>query len=519
LRSFYRARGWLDVQVEEPKIEVDLERGLAKVHIQITEGEPHVIHKVEIDARVREALGAELPSAPEGKRCSASETQSYGFELRTRLRKKGHPNPRVEVEVLRREGGGPAVDLRVVGDPGPVAKVASVALAGNKKTIDGVVRGKLQLEPGERYDGTKIDDAVRRLYLTGLFKSVEIVETPVDGDPTRLALEIRVEELQSRAVELLAGYGSYEQLRGGVRLEEKNLFGTGRDAALDNKISMKGWSSGLTLTDPDFLSTSSALTVGAEYFVREEPSFTDEAVGGTIALSRTLVDKLTARVGYTYRDRIGATADTQLPEDQLVDYTEGRVFVELRNDRRDSFLFPKRGHAELLAFERIAPEFGADVDLDRLTLRVSTIVGISRSLRLVLRSEQGALWPHDGSANVPLQERFFNGGEDSVRSFREARLGPKDAGGEAIGGEYRNIFGAELRFPFKGTFEGATFFDAGNVGRHVKDFGFDELRFGVGAGLRWLLPIGPARVDVAWNPDREAGERGWVVHFSVGYPY
>ena len=330
---------------------------------------------------------------------------------------------------------------------------------------------------------------------------------------------IQVEENDSRSVEILAGYGSYEQLRGGVRLEDRNLFGTGRGAALDTKVSMKGYSTGLTLTDPDFLATRSTLTLNGEYFRREEPAFTDEALGGTLALTRPVVDKLTARVGYTYRDRTDPSAFTSLPQDQLVDFTEAKVFCELRHDRRDNLLFPKAGHAEFLAFERITPALGADVDLDRLTFRASWHLPLWSSIRLVLRTEQNLVFAHEGSARVPLQERWFNGGENSVRSFSEAELGPKDSVGRPIGGEYRNLIGAELRFPLWETLEGALFTDAGNVGRKVQDFSLRDLGYGIGGGLRLLLPIGPVRVDAAWNPDQQPGDVAWTVHLSVGYAF
>lgn len=154
-----------------------------------------------------------------------------------------------------------------------------------------------------------------------------------------------------------------------------------------------------------------------------------------------------------------------------------------------------------------------------MTFRAAKHFVLSESLHLVLRTEQSGLWAHEGSANVPLQLRWFNGGESSVRSFRESQLGPQDAQGNPTGGEYRNILGAELRFPILETLEAGLFVDAGNVGTRVQDFSLHEMRYALGAGLRLLLPIGPVRLDSAWNPDPELGDETWVLHFSVGYPF
>jgi outer membrane protein assembly complex protein YaeT len=519
LRAFYRARGRLDAVVGVPQIDVDLDRALAKVAIEIAEGHVHTIRRVEVAPTIRSVLGTALPRPPEGKVCAQDEIQGYRDAVRNALRMIGHPKPRVEVTTEPEPGVPFAWHLRVDGDPGQLATIASVAVAGNQKTMDGIILGKIELGPGDRYDGTSIEETLRRLYRSGLFRKVEIEEKPLDDDPSRLGLTVQVDESDSRSIEFMAGWGSYEQARAGLRLEDTNLFGTGRGLALDNHVSTKGYSTELTLTDSDFLMTDSTLTVSGEYFRREEPSFTDKALGGTVALSRTLTAGTTARVGYTYRDRIDATAFTVLPQDQLVDFVEGKVFLEFRNDRRDNLLFPRKGHAEFVSFERIAPEFGASVDLDRLTFRASKHFHLWRSGTLVLRTEQNGLWPHEGSANVPLQLRWFNGGENSVRSFRESQLGPKDAQGNPTGGEYRNILGAELRFPIVKTLEGGLFVDAGNLGTRVQDFSLDEMRYGIGAGLRLLLPIGAVRLDAAWNPDQDPGDDEWVLHFSVGYPY
>src|SRR6185503_5417776 len=97
---------------------------------------------------------------------------------------------------------------------------------------------------------------------------------------------------------------------------------------------------------------------------------------------------------------------------------------------------------------------------------------------------------------LPIQERFFNGGESTVRSFRESHLGPRSPNGDPEGGEFRNIFNVETRFPLFGPLQGALFVDAGNVGRKVEDYGFRDMRYAVGAGLRFALPIGPLRVDI-----------------------
>src|SRR5205823_344593 len=115
-------------------------------------------------------------------------------------------------------------------------------------------------------------------------------------------------------------------------------------------------------------------------------------------------------------------------------------------------------------------------------------------------------------------ERFFNGGSRSVRSFAERELGPKDISGYPIGGETFTTLNIEYIFPLVGDLNMAIFADAGSVGRHVDD-GAGRLRYGIGGGLRYKLPVGPLRLDYGVNPSPAEGEAMGAFHFSFGFAF
>jgi outer membrane protein assembly factor BamA len=132
----------------------------------------------------------------------------------------------------------------------------------------------------------------------------------------------------------------------------------------------------------------------------------------------------------------------------------------------------------------------------------------------------GVIVPVGDSDAIPLQERYFNGGENTVRSFKEDQLGPQDADGDPIGGEAYTVISAELRHTLGGRLGAAFFFDLGNVQEDASDyFHFDNGGAAVGAGLRYLLPVGPVRLDVGVNPDPGDDDDTWVAHLSVGVPF
>ncbi len=126
--------------------------------------------------------------------------------------------------------------------------------------------------------------------------------------------------------------------------------------------------------------------------------------------------------------------------------------------------------------------------------------------------------PLDGNPDdIPINERFFNGGSSSVRSFPERRLGPTDWHGYPIGGDTFTTFNIEYQFPIYGSLIGAVFADAGSVGANPESVG--RMRYGVGPGVRYASPVGPLRVDVGFNPDRSSGERHMMIQISFGMAF
>ncbi len=95
----------------------------------------------------------------------------------------------------------------------------------------------------------------------------------------------------------------------------------------------------------------------------------------------------------------------------------------------------------------------------------------------------------------PLTSASFNGGSTTVRSFAERDLGPHDLRDHPIGGEFFTVMNVEYTFPLYGELLGAVFFDAGNLLVSAEDPGFDDMRYAIGLGLRYQLPIGPIRLD------------------------
>ncbi len=440
IRLFYRGRGYLEAHVMEPDVTRLPDGTEVDVRIEIDEGRLFHIEDATIDDALKQALGDHTPELPTGKAATANTVSQFRDDVLSRLRSSGYPDPHLFVDI-RQEPTDPLIHLHLKGQPGRRGRIVSIDVTGNAATEKGVILNRLDLEPGDLYDGTKIDDALRNLYLSGLFRTVRIQKSWKDGKPDAksegdLDLTIQVDEAETKKLELLAGYGSYERLRGMVRFEENNLFGTGRAFSAEARVSTKGERGVLSIVDPRLFGSANVLSLSGDAYRREEPSFTDQAFGGTVALQREWIKNWSTRVGYSYRKHNGSDIDIDPAEVAVTSYFEGDVFAETRLDRRDSPIYPRHGYQVSLQFDANNPAFGANIEFQRFRFGASAYLPLSDDLTLALRSQQGLLWPGQGPANVPLQERFFNGGQNTVRSFHESDLGPKDSMGRPLGGEY-----------------------------------------------------------------------------------
>jgi outer membrane protein insertion porin family len=117
---------------------------------------------------------------------------------------------------------------------------------------------------------------------------------------------------------------------------------------------------------------------------------------------------------------------------------------------------------------------------------------------------------------VPLAERFFAGGSQTIRGFELDEAGPVDENGDPLGGEALLILNQEYRFPIWGPVRGVLFYDLGTVWATVDSIDLSELRHVLGTGVRLETPIGPIRFEYGWKVDRREGESPGAFYFSIG---
>ena len=192
------------------------------------------------------------------------------------------------------------------------------------------------------------------------------------------------------------------------------------------------------------------------------------------------------------------------------------VAGSLTRDSRDSLVAPTKGDSLSLLLEFAG--LGGDSRFVKTIANATYFQPIWLDHILSGRVEVGYGVGWDGS-DLPLFERFYLGGPNSIRGFKFRRLSPVDASGVRIGGDTELLGNVEYIIPLPFNIRLAGFFDVGQVYGFGVKFDPTNLREAAGAGVRWISPFGPIRIDYGINLDRRAGEDFGAFHFSVGSPF
>jgi outer membrane protein insertion porin family len=275
----------------------------------------------------------------------------------------------------------------------------------------------------------------------------------------------------------------------------------------------------LSFTEPYFL--DSQISLGMEAFNRnfDYDSFDSRETGGGLRFSRAFGEYLRAGLGYRYED-INITDVAEDASQRIKDLagrsTSSVITPSLAWDSRDNQSNPTRGFYNFLSFDFAGGPLGAENQFYKAVGEANWYYPLVGDLVFSARGRLGYAdgW---GGKELPLLERFFVGTQAvTIRGYRLEDVGPKDPNtGDAIGGNSLILLSGQLRFPVTEGLSLVAFVDAGNL-YDKNDFDPTTLRVGVGAGIRFVTPLGPLALDWGFKLDRQAGEKPSEIHFNIG---
>jgi outer membrane protein assembly factor BamA len=347
-----------------------------------------------------------------------------------------------------------------------------------------------------------------------------------EGQPR--AVDITVREAPSLRQSFGVGYDSSEKIRGLYEIAERNLFGSARYLGLQVRASDLEKRASILYREQGVWGGRYDLT-GSTYGIDEDrPSFTGRTVGITTQLGRDVGKATRLRYRYTLKD-VNPTDEANTLESgatiRLASLGASGV-----HDTRDMPFAPTKGHFYAIDVYGYGRAIGSEAQFAKLFLQAFTFKEVlprtvwAQAVRAgaavtfgLSRSDPASTG--DTESGVPQTERFFAGGDTTLRGFRLDLAGPLDANGDPLGGEGLFLLNEELRFPIWSHFQGVIFADVGNVYRTLSDYTLRDLRECAGAGLRLMTPIGPFRMEYGALLDRRPGEDPGQFFISIGQAF
>jgi outer membrane protein assembly complex protein YaeT len=441
------------------------------------------------------------------------------------------------------------VDITFRINEGRQAVVASVAVEGREHTSENLVRSQIALEPGEILDFARLSEARRNLYNTGAYSLVEIIREEADGGEasTRARSEsgekpmnliVRVREIQPWQLRY-GGFFDTERGPGGILdLSNRNMLGSARVLGLRTRYDAQLREARLYFSQPNLLRFP-LRTIATPYLRQERNPATPDAdpfnvdrIGFSLQQEAIFRNRYILNYGYRIeRSRTYDPADQSTENPFNVMLRVAGLTATLSRDSRDEILDATRGSFQSQAFQYSPSLLGSQLRFIKYFGQYFKYVPLQKPRVELFTNEvlrprlvyaggvRLGLAKGLGGQTIPLSERFFAGGSNTVRGFEQNSLGPVGFAREPMGGDAMLVINNEIRFPLVSIFDGVGFVDVGNVYAQASDFSFADLRKTGGVGLRVRTPWFLIRFDYGIKLDQRPGETRGRFFFSIGQAF
>ena len=522
LSDVFDRQGYQQARVEVGDLKQDDKTGGVRVRIRVQQGLKSIVRSVREEVIVEGVTNAtQTRTVHPNKPYSTFWAQDFRQSLRTNQFRQGYPDVTVDMQKLDEKQEGQKIFLNLLATikPGPQVRIGNVEFKGQKRTRPSLLSRRVRVKRGELLDRIKVEEGRFRLAQLGSFDSVELDYVPVD-DHTR-DVTYRVQEGKQFNVSLLFGYGSYELLRGGFEIEQFNIWGLAHRARLKVVQSFKASSADFTYTMPESIGNDVDVFINANGLRREEISFTRLEYGGGFGAHkyyRPIATDITLR--YNYQILNAAEVNGIVLSDGVTNTPVGAIITELKHDRRDNPLYPRKGYKLFGTLELASEYLGGDVNYERVELSTSWHKPIGGGRYLSLGLSHGVVLTVGTTAkDLPINRRFFPGGQNSIRGYQEGEASPRDALGHIEGAESYALGTVEFEQSLTPQWSVVLFSDSLGTARSSNNYPFNTGLFSVGGGLRWKTIIGPVRLEYGYNLNPRPRDPSGTLQFSLGFPF
>lgn len=527
----YQDKGYLDASVEDVRVE-PLKGNSTRLVFVIKEGQQYLVGGVSASGftKISAQKALSLFGVKPGDIYRPKQVEAGLKALRDFYGSQGHVDFDPGFQTI--PAGPGAVGIRLEASEGGPSRVASVNITGNAKTRDKVIRREVPLAPGDLFNTALVENARRRIQNTALFEKVDAYPSDT-GVPGEKDLNINVEEKRTGQLSFGAGFSSIDSLIGFAEISQgnfditnwRNFTGAGQKMRLRGVFGLERQDAQVSFVEPWFLNRQLALGLDAYY--REAQYLSDvydlETLGGAVSL-RTAIGEFSS-LKFEYRaENIQMTgldkdATAEFVRSAAEDGLQSQLKTTYSYDRRDSATLTRKGFRFDASAFVMGSFLGGEQDNYGLSAELWQYFNLPGDGIFLINAEAATIDTWGDSDFIPVYNRLYLGGANTLRGFKYRDVGPKDIKGEPVGGSSLYRFTFEYTFPIISRVRGAVFYDGGAVSSDSFDFGGD-FNSDAGVGLRLDLPIGPIRVDVGFPLQTDDfNDGGARFNFNVGWQF
>jgi outer membrane protein insertion porin family len=519
--AFYNDNGYIQARVESTDTQVDRQNARVTIKIVVVEGPQFKVGGVDItgnnvlpieEIRRRVLLKPDdIYSRSKLRESVKAISDVYG----TIGRASADVDPQIALDVPNRKVN---ITFQIV--EGPEVFVERINISGNTRSQEKILRREIPMHEGDLFTTQKLERAKQKLRNLNYFEKVETKTTP-GSSKDKIVVNIEVTEKPTGLFSIGGGYSSQDGALGTLDLSQNNFLGRGWQVFLRVRGGASTQQGTIGFTEPWLFDRP--LAAGFDLFNNRRiyNDYTINSLGGDVRVGHPLGDY--ARWNLIYKleqDDLTGVNPNASPElrDAKGTTITSVLGGNIGRDTRDNLIEPTKGN-----LSTIGADFAGILTEDNRYVRLSASTVQHQSLWFshVLSGRVGVGYEVGWSNKpVPIFERFYLGGPNSVRSFKLRQISPRDDSGTRIGGNFQVLGNVEYTIPTYYGVRLALFFDAGNVygpDNHLgQKIDLTNLKYAVGMGLRWNSPFGPIRIDYGVNPDPKPGDKFGEFHFAVG---
>ena len=492
IKRYYYSEGFFNTEVVPGVISKDT---LITVVFQIAEGIRPKIAKITV-------VGAEVNRLRKHFRVRVGDyfmrdkmlvTEN---EIEDYYKDRGYPFAEVNLKPLADSGV-----LLVEIDQGGMYYVRNVEVRGLDKTKPEVVYREIEQKSGDAYNKHKVYNSQRRIYALGFFSMLKV--DIVRHEPDSIDLVFNVKELKSRILNFGAGITLPFSFLLSFGLEELNLANIGHRVNINPlfKINIdREWEARIEgrYSLPYVTPLGLKFSVLPFVWFEEKNDFSRQTRGNEFRITKVFSEEIALNLSHQYK-YVRIEPKVTLPD--TIKGVTNSVKLQFLMDRRDEFFDPKSGIYLLPTVEYAGGIFGGENNFVRLEAEERIFITLFNNV-FAQRCRMGVLIPTNG---VSVYEKYYLGGQYSLRGYPEKSIGPDSIGTVRYGDFLINLnFEYRIRLPLGFGLVG--FFDAGYIDNEWQPSDSDYLKMTAGFGLRYFTPIGPLRADLGFPLQEEGVE-------------